>query len=119
MDKNSTEIFSIIWACYSQIILITHHSKLDQRNAELLEGFPIDGLHYYCDTYDITCRFPSPNTVKKCSHSTTISNLFSYRAEMSWNEWLAQPFARLGLRQWCIVLLQGHICTRIIPELGG
>lgn len=32
--------------------------------------------------------------------------------EFCWNDWLAAPFARLGMREWCVVLLQGVALSR-------
>jgi hypothetical protein len=72
--------------------------------------FPLDGMHFYCDTYDITRPFPS-------SHPVT-----DYNPEFCWNDALASPFERVGLREWCVVLLQGvaisrcHSCEQTFPE---
>jgi lysophospholipid acyltransferase (LPLAT)-like uncharacterized protein len=38
-------------------------SKLESKNIELLLDFPLEGLHYYCETVDLTRPFPSSNKV--------------------------------------------------------
>ncbi len=38
-------------------------NKNEQKNFELMADFPIEGLHYYCETADITRPFPSVNPV--------------------------------------------------------
>ena len=49
---------------------------------------------------DITRPFPSQ------------SKLQDFNRELCWNEWLAEPFTRVGLRLWCVVLLQGLAISR-------
>lgn len=36
-----------------------HQNKAEQKNLELLYGFPFEGLHFYCETLDLTRPFPS------------------------------------------------------------
>lgn len=31
-----------------------------------------------------------------------------------WNSFLAEPFAALGMRRWCVVLIQGLVETRVV-----
>ena len=57
-------------------------------------------MHYYCETLDLTNPFPSMRDVTNC------------HTEFCWNEYLAEPFARVGLRAWCVVLLQGIALSR-------
>ena len=81
-------------------------SKTDIKNIDLMIDFPIEGLHYYCETADITRPFPSPNIVN------------DYVGEFCWNDWLASPFTSVGLRSWCVVLLQGMAESKIFPGSG-
>jgi hypothetical protein len=37
-------------------------SKAEQKNIDLLIDFPIEGLHFYCETMDLTRVFPSYHT---------------------------------------------------------
>lgn len=57
-------------------------------------------MHFYCDTYDITRPFPSSHPVS------------DYHNEFCWNDALALTFEQVGLRAWCIVLLQGMASSR-------
>jgi hypothetical protein len=82
-------------------------NKNEQKNLELLCDFPLEGLHYYCETFDITRTFPS-------SYSVT-----NYDEEFCWNDWLSKPFERIGMRQWCIVLLQGMALSKQIQTNGN
>lgn len=43
----------------------------------------------------------------------------SCATEFSWNEWLAEPFSKVGLRAWCPVLLQGTCRCKYVPEAGA
>ncbi|PRP77728.1 SAC9 protein-like protein [Planoprotostelium fungivorum] len=83
----------------------TTSPKIEQKNIDLMKDFPIEGLHYYCETMDITRRFPSAYQVNQ------------YDPDFCWNDWLAQPFSKLGMRQWAVVLLQGMAISKTIkPE---
>jgi hypothetical protein len=42
---------------------IYSQNKNEQRNFEMLMDFPIESLHFYCETADITRVFPSVHTV--------------------------------------------------------
>lgn len=70
------------------------------KNEKLLHEFPLDGMHFYCDTYDITRPFPS-------SHAVT-----DHHRDFCWNDYLAAPFEEIGLRNVCVVLLQGSAQSR-------
>eukprot|EP00761_Pharyngomonas_kirbyi_P010055 gb/GECH01010073.1/.p1 GENE.gb/GECH01010073.1/~~gb/GECH01010073.1/.p1 ORF type:complete len:1568 (+),score=218.06 gb/GECH01010073.1/:1-4704(+) len=79
----------------------------ERKNLELLREFPIEGLHFYCDTLDITRRFPSS------------SDIFGFEPEFVWNEFLAQPFTHIGLRSVCCVLLEGLCVEKSVPVASG
>ncbi|KAJ6245999.1 phosphoinositide phosphatase sac9-related [Anaeramoeba flamelloides] len=66
----------------------------------LIHQFPINNFHYYCETLDITRPYPSDYPIGEC------------RNDFCWNNWLAIPFTKLGLRRWCVVLLQGCALTK-------
>lgn len=57
----------------------------------------ISGVHYYCETADLTRPFPS-------SHQAT-----DPEPEFVWNSWLAQPLIDLGLFSHCPALMQGAV----------
>lgn len=84
-----------------------HQNKAEQKNLELLYEFPFEGLHYYCETFDLTHPFPSPFPVHK------------YDPEFCWNSFLANSFETIGLREACVVLLQGMALGRTLPVIDG
>lgn len=69
--------------------------------------FPIEGLHYYCETLDVTHPFPSPFRVDQ------------YDPEFCWNGFLAEPFAKIGMRDWCVVMLQGLAMSKRVSGIKG
>lgn len=69
--------------------------KSELKNAETMTDFPLNGLHFYCETLDLTRRFPSV-------HSPT-----DYDPEFCWNDFLSKEFQLLGMRHWCCILLEG------------
>jgi hypothetical protein len=79
-------------------------SKQEVKNIELLTEYPLEGLHYYCETIDLTRTFPSINKV------------IDYDEEYCWNHWLSLPFQIIGLRSWCVVLLQGMAISKSLPK---
>ncbi|OAE30181.1 hypothetical protein AXG93_4295s1360 [Marchantia polymorpha subsp. ruderalis] len=79
-------------------------SKSEAARAGELAGFNIDGLHYYCETRDITRHFPSSEPVENPDR------------EFVWNCWLSAPFRSLGLQNHCVVLLQGFAEVRTFAE---
>eukprot|EP00727_Mastigamoeba_balamuthi_P007855 m51a1_g3690 putative probable phosphoinositide phosphatase sac9-like (1382) ;mRNA; r:344780-350053 len=81
--------------------------KAEVKNLELLSSFPLDGLHFYCETYDFTRPFPSTSAVH------------NYVQEFCWNDWLTTRFAKAGLREWCPVLLQGMARARFVPGINA
>eukprot|EP01114_Cavostelium_apophysatum_P021693 TRINITY_DN7639_c0_g1_i1.p1 TRINITY_DN7639_c0_g1~~TRINITY_DN7639_c0_g1_i1.p1 ORF type:complete len:1285 (+),score=251.78 TRINITY_DN7639_c0_g1_i1:18-3872(+) len=82
----------------------SHPNKQEQKNIELLLDFPFEGLHFYCETFDITRPFPSPHVVA------------DYDPEFCWNDWLAKSFEMIGMREWCVVLLQGMAISKTVPK---
>lgn len=78
----------------------------EQKNIDSLTKFQINGLHFYCETCDLTRGFP---------FSTDL--YANYDRSFSWNEFLSESFARHGLREWCPVLLQGSCRCALCP--GG
>ncbi|CAM6096439.1 unnamed protein product [Calypogeia fissa] len=79
-------------------------SKVEAKNAAELTDIAIDGLHYYCESRDITRHFPSNEAVEKPDK------------EFVWNLWLSAPFKALGLHRHCAVLLQGFAEFRTFPD---
>eukprot|EP00164_Ancoracysta_twista_P003230 GFYU01004316.1.p1 GENE.GFYU01004316.1~~GFYU01004316.1.p1 ORF type:complete len:1457 (+),score=347.58 GFYU01004316.1:158-4528(+) len=72
----------------------------ESKNFTALKDFPLDTTHIYCETYDLTHAFPSAYHPEE------------YDEEFVWNEFLAAPFAKVGLRKWCAVLVQGFSDSR-------
>jgi SacI homology domain len=62
-----------------------------------MQQHTVGGVHYYCETADLTRPFPS-------SHPPTDPEL-----EFIWNAWLSQPLRDLGLPTHCPQLLQGAV----------
>lgn len=79
-------------------------SKQEQKNIELMMEFPIEGLHFYCESFDLTHPFPS---VKK---------VVEYDVEFCWNDWMAKSFEKIGMREWCVVLQQGLATSKVLPK---
>ena len=65
--------------------------------ADMVDDFPYEDLHFYAERMDCTRQFPS---VERCA-------LQDPDSEFVWNDWLTLPFAGIGLRHVCAVLLQG------------
>lgn len=70
-------------------------TKTEQSNAQALYDFPLNNLHFYCETLDLTRPFPSTHNIRDYSH------------EFCWNDFLMREFKRIGLEECCCVLLQG------------
>lgn len=77
----------------------------EQKNIDSLTKFQINGLHFYCETCDITRGFPFDTDLYA-----------NYDRSFSWNEFLSDSFARHGLREWCPVLLQGSCRCSLYPD---
>lgn len=75
-----------------------YQAKSESRNAAELAEIEIDGLHYFCETRDITRPFPSEYSIDTPDR------------EFVWNEWLSFPFKTVGLQNHCVTLLQ--VCFR-------
>ncbi|KAG2375030.1 hypothetical protein C9374_010034 [Naegleria lovaniensis] len=70
-------------------------TRAEVKNCELMAEFQLKGLHFYCETYDLTRPFPS-------THSPQ-----DYTEEFCWNTHLTESFRKIRMRSWCCVLLQG------------
>ncbi|KAL2622415.1 hypothetical protein R1flu_002620 [Riccia fluitans] len=79
-------------------------SKAEAKNAAELTDITIDGLHFYCETRDITRPFPSSEPVENPDR------------EFVWNLWLSTPFRSMGLQNHCVVLLQGFAESRMFSD---
>eukprot|EP00002_Diphylleia_rotans_P031794 TRINITY_DN6623_c0_g1_i1.p1 TRINITY_DN6623_c0_g1~~TRINITY_DN6623_c0_g1_i1.p1 ORF type:complete len:1554 (+),score=313.59 TRINITY_DN6623_c0_g1_i1:61-4722(+) len=71
---------------------------VEEKNLETLKDLNLNQKHIYCETYDLTRPFPS-------LHQPHVN----FRREFCVNNWVALPFSRIGLRQFCPVLIQGSI----------
>ncbi len=45
--------------------------KRTEENAEIMTQFPLDGLHFYCESFDLTYVFISKLTTVALSHLST------------------------------------------------
>mmetsp|Transcript_18976 Transcript_18976/g.56880 ORF Transcript_18976/g.56880 Transcript_18976/m.56880 type:complete len:452 (-) Transcript_18976:2122-3477(-) len=81
--------------------------KSEEHNLQQLCSFVLDELHFFCETADVTRAFPSTHRVD------------DYDREFCWNHQLAEPFAQLGMRAWCAVLLQGMARSQILKHAVG
>ncbi|GAM26152.1 hypothetical protein SAMD00019534_093270 [Acytostelium subglobosum LB1] len=70
-----------------------------------LQAYPLDGTHFFCETYDLTSCFPS--------HKNTP---YQYCSEFTWNEWLRRPFDTFSLSHLCVVLLQGYVSIKSVAS---
>lgn len=84
---------------------MAHQSKFELKNIDVLQVYPINGLHYYSETYDLTRQFPSTFTVD------------DYDAEFCWNEEITKEFKVLGMRRWCCVLMQGIAKENVVLDV--
>ncbi|CAH1412773.1 unnamed protein product [Lactuca virosa] len=76
--------------------------KGEVKNIKELAELDIDGKHYFCETRDITRPFLSHASVRDPDE------------EFVWNGWFSTPFRRIGLEQYCVILLQVNL--RIPPR---
>ncbi|KAG1680617.1 hypothetical protein FOA52_015066 [Chlamydomonas sp. UWO 241] len=78
------------------------------RNVERLTTFPIDGAHFYCETFDVTRPFPSPRPV------------FEPSWDFVWNRWLGSSVRGLpGMRGVVPSLMQGLCQSRDLVDDEG
>ncbi len=78
----------------------TNHPTIAAEEQEFwrsMQQHTVGGVHYYCETADLTRPFPS-------AHPPTQPEL-----EFIWNAWLSQPLRDLGLPNHCPVLMQGAV----------
>lgn len=72
-----------------------------------LKQFNVGGVHYYCETVDLTRPFPSASPVEDAD------------LEFVWNHFLTKPFRRMGMGACCPKLLQGAVeCSEHIDSGG-
>ncbi|XP_077213953.1 sacI homology domain-containing protein / WW domain-containing protein [Tasmannia lanceolata] len=69
--------------------------KGELKNVQEFTDLDIDGMHYFCETRDITRPFPSSMPLQNPDD------------EFVWNGWFSMPFKDIGLPQHCVILLQG------------
>eukprot|EP01091_Cochliopodium_minus_P000531 TRINITY_DN10481_c0_g1_i1.p1 TRINITY_DN10481_c0_g1~~TRINITY_DN10481_c0_g1_i1.p1 ORF type:complete len:279 (-),score=52.40 TRINITY_DN10481_c0_g1_i1:251-1063(-) len=79
-------------------------SKDEELNLKSMKQFPLDGLHFYCETLDLTLPFPSNQKFAKKND------------QFCWNDWLTQSFEIAGLKSCCVILLQGMIKSGILSN---
>ncbi|KAJ5070607.1 phosphoinositide phosphatase sac9-related [Anaeramoeba ignava] len=72
--------------------------------SNILSEYPIDGLHYYCESMDLTRPFPSKYSVS------------NFNPNFCYNKHIMEPFDSVGLKNWCIVLIQGVVSEAIIKN---
>ena len=77
-----------------------YQAKSEIRNAADLADIQLDGLHYFCETRDITRPFPSKYSIDTPDK------------EFVWNDWLSFPFKTVGLQNHCVTLLQ--VCLQFL-----
>ncbi len=78
----------------------TNHPTIAAEEQEFwksMQQHTVGGVHYYCETADLTRPFPS-------SFPPTEPEL-----EFIWNAWLSQPLRDLGLHTHCPQLMQGAV----------
>jgi hypothetical protein len=96
-------MFEHFWA----VQMSATRSESEDRYGEMLNEFPLDGYHYFCETVDITRPFPSSHPVSSPSW------------EYVWNYYLTQPFRDAGLPCLAPQLLQGMAESRTLPDIHG
>jgi len=77
--------------------------EAEQKNLESLMSFPVADQFFFCETYDITRRWPALSPVAK------------YDPEFCWNDSLCNQFQSAGLRLWAAVLVQGQAVSSTVP----
>eukprot|EP00958_Prasinococcus_capsulatus_P006767 scaffold630_cov399-Prasinococcus_capsulatus_cf.AAC.2 len=83
-------------------------AKGEARNLNSLIDAPIDGLHFFCETYDLTRTY-----------AQQVNRTMSEDMEFVFNQWLAQPLHALGLKSVCPFLLQGLAEGRKLVDAQG
>ena len=85
-------------------------SPEEEKHIQHLKQFPVDGLHFYCDTFDLSRPFANPN-----SPSSHPFSPLSCDKEYSWNSFLRRSFDEIGLSSCCLFLLQGLFKSSLLP----
>ena len=81
-------------------------SRDEEKNLNTLTEFAIDGVHFYCETLDVSCPFPG--------HSSP-----DYCREFVWNEWHGLPFWKAGMQHYCPKLFQGFAESMELKDSRG
>ena len=84
----------------------TRVSRDEMKNLNTVTEFAIEGVHFYCETLDVSCPFPGRAGSDFCT-------------EFVWNEWLGQPFWRAGMHQYCPRLFQGFAESMDLKDSNG
>ncbi len=84
----------------------TKVSRDEMRNLNTMTEYAIDGVHFYCETLDVSCPFPGKSSS-------------GYNTEFVWNEWLSLPFWNQGLSHYCPKLFQGFAESRDMKDSEG
>lgn len=84
-----------------------YQAKSESKNAADLAEIQLEGLHYFCETRDITRPFPSKYSIDTPDK------------EFVWNDWLSFPFKTVGLQNHCVTLLQGFAESREFYDAKG
>ena len=84
----------------------TKVSRDEMRNLNTLTEYAIEGVHFYCETLDISSPFPGRAGSDFCS-------------EFVWNEWLGLPFWKDGLHHFCPRLFQGFAESMEMKDSKG
>jgi len=84
----------------------TRVSKEEMKNLNTVTEYAIEGVHFYCETLDISCPFPGREGSDFCS-------------EFVWNEWLGLPFWNAGMHELCPRLFQGFAESMDLEDSSG
>ena len=84
----------------------TKVSKDEMKNLNTFTDYAIEGVHFYCETLDVSCPFPGRPGSEQC-------------AEFVWNDWLSVPFWKQGLHQFCPKLYQGFAESFRVKDSKG
>ncbi|OHT12914.1 hypothetical protein TRFO_17064 [Tritrichomonas foetus] len=94
---NGSSIKQINQTDFVTIPLKTYNPK--NNNPPSFTQFPLNEMHFYCETADLTRPYPSEHSVEDCDN------------DFCWNQRWRIPFVRIGLENVCIVMLQGFSLT--------
>ena len=78
----------------------------EAKHLDCLLDFPLDGVHFFCETLDVSRPFPGGPAGSACS-------------EFVYNRWYRKCFVDAGLGDYCQVLVQGLAESRKVPDSAG